>query len=458
MNEEKEKKLNAICDFRYSLIAELCNPYLPVGKLKEMIKEKANREYDIPYSTKRSISEGCIKKWLYLYKKYGKQALLPKERNDCGRSRSISLEDEKVITEYLETHPDVSAINAVKKLASENKIKSEISTSSLYRLLISSGLGRQNRENLNKKEEKQVLKFSFKYPLECVQADCMYSFKMKDEKAKLKPVILIAFIDDATRRILYGKFTFTEKSLMFEQGIKHILKSHGKIQKVYVDNGSTFISNQSKRILNILGIILVHSTVGRPKGRGKIERFFRTVQDQFVRILDKSSIKSIEDLNIKFSTWLETEYHRNPHRGLYGETPLDVWLNKTKYIIPLDKTINLEEVFLHEDRRKVYRDATITLNGILYEVSCVLIGKTIRIYYDPFSPVKILRVYYDGKFYGESAPVDTYANTRVKRNYFTHKIDCIENKKEDENIEENKNNIVKTSLNASKIKIGENNE
>ena len=62
--EQKEQKNIIIQDFRYGIIAELANPYLKRGKLKELIKEKASREYEIPFSSKTQISGSCIKKWL----------------------------------------------------------------------------------------------------------------------------------------------------------------------------------------------------------------------------------------------------------------------------------------------------------------------------------------------------------------------------------------------------------
>ena len=69
-NSEFELKRKRICDFRYSVVAELGNPYLSRGKLTQLIKEKANREYAIPYSGRRTVTEGCIRRWLNLYKKY----------------------------------------------------------------------------------------------------------------------------------------------------------------------------------------------------------------------------------------------------------------------------------------------------------------------------------------------------------------------------------------------------
>lgn len=269
---------------------------------------------------------------------------------------------------------------------------------------------------MQQKDNTKQLKFSFKYPLECVQADMMHAFPVPDESGKLRKAILFAILDDATRRIVYASFSFRESSLEFEYGIRHVLLSHGRIGRIYVDNGSAFVSSETRRIMSILGIPLVHSGVGRASARGKIERYFRTTRDQFLRPLDKESIKSLADLNARYHTWLESEYHRSPHRGLGGKTPLDVWLENAHHIIHLDPTVNLDDVFMHEVKRLVYKDSTFTLDGILYEVPSFLRNKKIKLRFNPFLPVRRLEIIYDKKSYGEARIVDTYANTRVKRN------------------------------------------
>jgi hypothetical protein len=182
-----------------------------------------------------------------------------------------------------------------------------------------------------------------------------------------------------------------------------------------VDNGSAFVSSETLRILSILGITLIHSRVGYPAARGKVERIFRTIRDQFLRPLDKASIRSLADLNARFHTWVESEYHRSPHRGLGGKTPLEAWLEKAHHIIHLDPTVDLDEIFKHEVRRRVYDDCTFTLNGILYEVPAVLRGKIIKVRFNPFQTVQKLELLYEKHSYGEARVVDTYANTRVKR-------------------------------------------
>lgn len=412
--EKRETKEKEVFDFRYGVIAELLNPYLSRDERRGLIRQKAKREYEIPYSSKRKITEACIKKWYREFKEQGKEGLIPKTRADMGLCRVLPAEEAAALLEYLAERPELTAQAVYRKLKEEGTITKELSKSSLSRLVVSAGLNRQGR--MQEKDDTKSLKFAFKYPLECVQADMMHAFAVPNEKGKLQKAILLAMIDDATRRIVYANFSFRESSLEFEYGIKHILLSHGRIGRIYADNGAAFVSTETRRILAILGIPLIHSRVGHCAGRGKIERYFRTTRDQFLRPLDKESVKSLADLNARYHSWLESEYHRSPHRGLGGKTPLEAWLESAHHIIHLDPTINLDDIFMHEANRMVYKDCTFTLQGVLYEVPSVLRNKRIKLRFNPFLPVRHLEIIYDKKSYGEARVVDTYANARVKRN------------------------------------------
>jgi len=91
-------------------------------------------------------------------------------------------------------------------------------------------------------------------------------------------------------------------------------------------------------------------------------------------------------------------------------------LENAHHIIQLDPTVDLDEIFMHEVKRIVYKDCSFTLYGVLYEVPSVLSKKKIKLRFNPFLPVRRLEIIYDKKSYGEARLVDTYANTRVKRN------------------------------------------
>ncbi len=413
--EEREVRAKEIAAFRYSLIAELVNPYLKREELRALVRQKAGREHEVPFLGKRTLTESCLRKWLAAYKARGMEGLMPNPRRDSGNSRAMAPQEVALLVTELETHPELTATAALKKLQNEGRIQSHPSSSSLSRLVRSAGLDREGRLRVHQQE--QTLAFEFFAPLECLQVDCMYTVEVRDAKGKRRHAVLLAFLDDATRRILYACFGFSESALAFECGIKHILAAHGKIGRLYTDHGAGFVSLQTRRILDILGIVLVHSRPYIPKGRGKIERFFRTVRQQFLSVLDCESLANLTDLDMRFHAWLEMEYHRSTHRGLDNKTPLEVWLEKAHLIIPLDPTVNLNDLFMHEEVRKVHKDSTFTLHGVLYEVDSILVGERIHLRYDASLPPqrRRLQVSLEGKAYRDARVVDTYANSRVRR-------------------------------------------
>ena len=101
----------------------------------------------------------------------------------------------------------------------------------------------------------------------------------------------------------------------------------------------------------------------------------------------------IADLDQRFHTWLESEYHRSPHRSLKGTTPLETWLAKCHLIVPVDAAVNLAAAFRHKAGRKVHRDSTITLDGVLFELPSTLIGERVVLRYDPTLPPSNRRLF-----------------------------------------------------------------
>jgi len=411
-SEEKDKQ-KAVADFRFGIIADLVYSHASGKELARLIAEKATRTYTIPFSQKTRITQSCIRKWLVAYRTKGRDVLVPKTRKDKGSCRAIADGEKELILKLLEQKPQMDASSAVRTLVRDGKLLGEISKSSLSRFIRASGFDRTTRLHIATKD--QVQGFSYEYPLECVQVDDMHSFAVPDHSGTLRKAILIAFLDDATRRVLYAHFSFSENALEFERGILHILRSHGRPRKIYTDNGATFVSDQTRRILDTLGIPLIHSRPGMPKGRGKIERFFRTVRTQFEITLDPASIRSIQDYDMRFRSWLESEYHRQPHSGLGGHTPLDAYLSGTAHIFRVDPSVDLDVVFCHEESRVVANDGTVSVGGIHYEVPSVLIGSKVKLRRNPHADIPALSVFRDGIAYGKARRVDVYANARSKR-------------------------------------------
>ena len=97
----------------------------------------------------------------------------------------------------------------------------------------SAGLQRSARQRQAHGE--QHLKFEFFAPLECVQADFMYGPRLPDAKGRRRIALLLAFLDDATRRVVYACWGFSESAVAFEAGVRHIMAAHGRIGRLYCD-------------------------------------------------------------------------------------------------------------------------------------------------------------------------------------------------------------------------------
>lgn len=164
------------------------------------------------------------------------------------------------------------------------------------------------------------------------------------------------------------------------------LASRGVPESVYVDNGSAFVDAWLLRACASLAIKLTHSRPGRPQGRGKIERFFRTVRDQFLVELDEEGagrIESLGELNRLFTAWVETVYHRMVHSET-GQPPIERWLAAIPKPLPLPSPADLREAFLWSEKRTVTKTQTVSLHGNTYEVDPMLVGMRVKLVFDPF--------------------------------------------------------------------------
>ena len=172
---------------------------------------------------------------------------------------------------------------------------------------------------------------------------------------------------------------------------------------------------------------LIHARPWQPAGKGKIERFFRTLRAGWLGCIEAAERETLETLNRSLWAWIEGEYHHTPHRGLEGRTPLEQWALASGAVRYPDATMDLDDLFLFEARRRVYKDRTVSLNGRVYEVDTLLIGQKVTLRYDPEAPPsRPLEVVHDGKPAGKARRLDAYANTAVRRAYPTKEIEAGE--------------------------------
>jgi putative transposase len=211
---------------------------------------------------------------------------------------------------------------------------------------------------------------------------------------------LFAFLDDRSRAVMAARFGFHEDTVRLAAALRPALAARGVPESVYVDNGSAFVDSWLLRACATLGIKLTHSTPGRPQGRGKIERFFRTVRDQFLVELTEhaAEIADLAALNRLFTAWVETVYHPAIHSET-GAAPLRRWQQGVPDPLPRPSPAQLREAFLWSEHRTVTKNATVSLHANLYQVDELLIGRKVELVFDPFDLTEV-QVRYGGRSFG----------------------------------------------------------
>ena len=401
--------------FRYGLIADHVN--LPPGTkgLYRRLEEKARQDYQIPGTTRTHVAAETLRDWLKRYRKGGFDALMPKPRIDRGQSRTLPPEVVERLLSIKQANPKLSVklvIQAARACA-EVPEQLPLPPSTVHRLLACHGL---MQKPIDAPSDQDRRRFAFARAGQLWMSDVMHGPSVTVGDRIRRKTYLIAFLDDATRVVPYAAFTLSENTSTFLPILKQAILRRGYCERLYVDNGANYRSHHLALVCAKLGIALIHARPYRPQGKGKIERFFKTLRGQLLTRLVPEDTHSLEALNRRLWSWVEGEYHHSQHRGLEGQTPLECWAQTAAEVRFPETGLDLDELFLFETTRKVQKDRTISLNGTLYEVDAALVGERITLRYDPAAPTgRPIQVWHDSRQVQLAKPVDLYANCFVKR-------------------------------------------
>jgi hypothetical protein len=156
---------------------------------------------------------------------------------------------------------------------------------------------------------------------------------------------------------------------------------------------------------------LRHTAVRDAAAKGKIERFFLRVRDQFLsRHLDLSSL---EQLNKQFTLWVEHEYNATEHSTL-GMKPIDRFgmdLSRVRFLSPSEDN---DELFYAQAERTVKKDNTFSFEGSRYETPFDLRGKKVQVRFDRTGSKTVI-LYDKDRRIGQARLLDAVANGLARR-------------------------------------------
>ena len=408
MNEVDAKAL-----FRLSVLGPLVSrEQLARGEQQQLIRELAQREYAIPGTRRRHIGEKTIQAWFYTWRRKGLDGLAAKPRADRGSSK-ISPAVQTAVLAAKRENPRRSVRQIVRLLEAAGTVPSGIlSRSAVHRLLQQHGLS-QLVGSASLPEEKRS--FTAEFAGSIWYGDVMHGPRVP-HKGQLRKSYLVSLIDDASRLVAHSAFCLGETALDIEGVLKQALLRRGVPIKLVVDNGAAYRAHTLQGICARLGIHLVFCRPYSPEGKGKLERYHRTLRAAFLGELDERRIAGLDDLNARLWAWLEQVYHRTEHAGLRGMTPLARYQRDLGRIRSLGaRAAQLDALFHHRISRFVRKDGTVSYLGQRFEVPYELSGKTVRLVVDPHAQRVVGVENEHGVSLGEATVLDEIGNTRRAR-------------------------------------------
>ncbi len=318
---EDEKMQVAV--FRFGVIGDfVTGPQMSRAEKRRLMRDKCVRKRQIPFSEKTRIGKGTIRRWIRLYNESNGdlKSLFPKDRSDQGKCRVMDDETCCALIRLRREMPDATVINMIATMNRRRLVTAgfELNLSTVYRFL-----HQQNLMNLTKHKPVDRRKFEAELPNDLWQSDVMHGPKV-DVDGKMKKTYLIAIIDDHSRLIIYARFYLSEALIYYLDAFENALAKRGLPRKLYVDNGAAFRSKHLEYITASLAISLIHAKPYTPQGKGKIERWFKTVRSSFLPMFKGSGLI---ELNEALTLWVTESYHQRIH-GATGQTPFERFTSK----------------------------------------------------------------------------------------------------------------------------------
>jgi hypothetical protein len=191
-----------------------------------------------------------------------------------------------------------------------------------------------------------------------------------------EPCTLLAFVDDATSRLMQMRFVASESAFDYFRATRAYLEAHGKPVAFYSDKHGIFRVNakdaiggdritQFGRVLSELNIDII--CANSPQAKGRVERAFATLQDRLVKELRLAGLSTVAAANAwlpGFITGYNVRFGRQPanakdvHRSLTATDNLDEILTWREV-----RTVTTN-LFLHYDRMMLLLEPTPFARGL----------------------------------------------------------------------------------------------
>lgn len=312
-----------------------------------------------------NLSTRQIRRVMKIYKEEGKFGLIHKSRGKKGNRGITGTIKGEIISLISRKYPDFGPTLACEKLSELHGIS--YSDETIRKIMTEGNLWKAKNKRIKNihpyRERRACLG-------ELIQLDGSPHAWFEDRGPYCT---LLAFIDDATSRIMNGMFVDYEGTFALFDATEHYLVTHGKPLAFYVDKHSTFKINrqasveenlkdtqaqsQFSRAMNELkiGVIFANS----PEAKGRVEKLFQTLQDRLVKEMRLKGISTKEE-GTRFFRQVYIPFHNSK----FAVAPREK-ANLHKPLLPTD---DLTKMFTIRSKRMVTRDLIVRYKNTRYQL------------------------------------------------------------------------------------------
>ncbi|MGH9094891.1 MAG: DDE-type integrase/transposase/recombinase [Acidimicrobiales bacterium] len=373
--------------FRYALIREAADPALSHAERGRAVRALAGVDHPGVDGVACRVSRNSIDRWIRAWRAGGFEALKPDPRSTNPRTPAPVLD---LACSLRRENPGRTGAQIARIIAETQGWSPDART--LQRHFAKVGLDRRHLTTA----AVAFGRFEASAVNELWVGDGLVGPTLAGRRA-----VLVAFLDDHARAFMGYRWSTSEDAVRAAAALRAGIGARGLPEAIYLDNGSGFVSASLLRACAVLGVRLIHSRPGKPEGRGKIERVFRTVREQFLVEVDPVAVGDLARLNQLFAAWVEGVYHRSTHSET-GATPLERLAAAPTPAVP-DPAL-LREAFLWSETRTVTKTATVSMHANTYEVDAALVGRRVELVFDPFD-LATIEVRWNNRPMGVAVPV-----------------------------------------------------
>lgn len=375
---------------------------------------------DREQGVKKRVSGRNLRRWVRWYKDGrhfkgreippGLEALTPPGRADRGKPRVLTAELVERAIRLRAEEPSRNTAGLVELLQAEAIAREEEPPDILEPTLAYHLRARgATRKKMKQESSGEHRRFQHAHRNDCWQGDMTGGFWLPNpvNPKKLRQCWLHAIIDDRTRYVPTARFYFRANLVCHCDCFRHGVIAGGKPSIFYCDHGSAYQAAQAQRMAARLGIQVVFATEYRPEGKGKIERFWKTVKESFYPEARRAGIQTLTELNEFFWGWLD-RYHDTVHSET-DATPRALWEAEAG-LARWPEPAKMAEAFLWEVERKVDKVGCISISDNAYPVSEWLVGQYVSVLFDPFD-LSSVRIHHNGVFVDNAKPQELRSHT-----------------------------------------------